>query len=513
MAIEFALDGYGNRVTSLTAITGKDYICPYCKEIMRLNSRGNGFLWHKPMSERQRPCPWYTGKSEEIDTLTNKFSDLEIFYNGGVPLYLCNVAYKKYELYAIFPSLSETSYNKLVEDNIYVLVSDGITTNRYSVEDKIRFKVCNKENGLTVKIENKKDIPKEIRKKWLIGMRGLSLREDIFCSTLEGGYRVALNSNIILNKEYILIGEVPRIQGISFEYKGEIYLGYIDQEIYPIYSMIISEYTNDSKCFIEGKGYHLIKESDEIIAIWPPAHFDGNELICNEKEEYFFHVKRGDQDIFNWDYTGLYHMIEANNLVKVPTVARMVLITDYYNRNVKEIRYRLNYTRNRNNKNPKVSIKALASGKEIQLPENIDLLPNNSQIIIIADIKFNVMILNGLHVEQSARELLQPIPTGRTIILDCKGLGLWSKVECADEIAITAEKDSFEVDAVMIVKFFMNLSTPYVVPWSGYGNLVKRVRNRSLAIAKIMKYWGIEGKIPVRALPIIKYMEDKIENE
>lgn len=516
MTIEYALDGYGNRVTASNAISRKDYICPYCKEIIRFHSRGSGFLWHKPMNERnvsQRACPQYTGKNKEPDLLTKEFSDLEIIYNGGIPLYLCCTAHKMYDLYAIFPSLSDLSYNKMIENNVYILVSDGNVTNRYSMEDRIKFKVCRKEIGLTVKIEDEKSIPREVEKKWLLGMRGLSIQEDIFCSSLDGGYRVSLNSNIVIKKEYILIGEVPKVQGISFEYKGEIYLGYIEQEIFSIYSMVIDAYTDESRGFIESKGYHLIKESDEIIPIWPPAYYKGHELICNEKEEYFFHKRRGDQDIFNWDYTGLYQIMEENNLMKIPTDGRMVLLMDYFYKNVKEIRYRLRYQNIRVLKAPIVFMKATFKGQKLQLPENAEQLPNDSQIIISSNIKFDALILKGLHIEQSVGELIQPIPKGQVIILDCKGFGVWGKVAGVDEIVATSESNVFEVDEVMVIKLLMNLSAPYVVPWEGYGNLVQRIKRSSIGIAKVMQLWGREGKIPRRALPIIKFLEDKFDNE
>lgn len=293
--MEYAMDKGGHYVHHTVAKKSNSYKCPYCRDEVYIRGDPNACFYHRPIPNRtplQRTCPEYHEGTSSYKKIDNPVDIIHI-NNGGVPLYLCNHG-DNYQLRAYFPSISEDSLNKLSKLGVRVHVN----TEAYSKKDRKIYNIDNLkfypvntiERWIYVKCDSKID-ELDVHRKWLWGIRGVDIENDIYHSNKDGGYRVALKSNIIIGETYRIMFDryPPNIEGINFEKIGEIWLREKSiRKLICIYEMNIYSFTEAAREFIEGKGYHLAEKPNELIPLWPPAVFKGNEIIFNQRETFFY---------------------------------------------------------------------------------------------------------------------------------------------------------------------------------------------------------------------------------
>ncbi len=435
--MEYAIDKNGNYIHHIDANNSTTYKCPDCLELVFIRRGLNACFFHKPIRDRtplQRTCPEYH-ENNSYKKINNK---LDILYinNGGIPLYLCNSG-KRFELRAHFPTVSDKSLKKLKEVGAKILVNSesNIEIDRkvYSVENLDYYPVNIIKNWIDVKCEPcvSED---DIKRKWLWGIRGVDIEKDIYHSSKDGGYRVALKASISVGKSYRIMfyKSPPRIVGISFKNIGEIYLrkGITNKVIF-IYEMNIEKFTEEAREFIEGKGYILAEKPNELLPLWPPGVFNGNEIFFCESKALFLHINHTKKDkLFFSTHNGIYEIYDKNENYGIVSLQvygnKSVIISEENNdRFNSEIKYNINYNSSLVKKKllvPKVIIKD-SDDLEINFNQEGLKLPKDRKIYIKSNIPFCATVNHNNYVISSSNSCLEDVGYFLDLSINSKAFG------------------------------------------------------------------------------------------
>lgn len=303
---------------------GKEYLCPHCFEPVFLKS--NCFS-HEPIQNRtpiQRACPEYHPGADVHDVISNPVDRLYV-YNGGIPLYLCGDGI--FELRAYIKVISDNVLNKLkqMEVKLHINTNAPLKSDEkvYSIDNLSYYKVDTLQKWIEIKCLPDQFIDEDIRRKWLLGIRGID-EKDIYHSNKNGGYRVSIKGSIIIGSHYRILSRSktsPSVNGIIFDKIGTINLKEFNGItysiiVYDVYAMQVIEYTEESAAFIETKDYQLETQKDELIPLWPPAVVVGNQLTYNSKNAIFLHLKSSNKEfVFTTEKNHIQLLKAKNNLM------------------------------------------------------------------------------------------------------------------------------------------------------------------------------------------------------
>lgn len=212
--MEYGLDKKGQLLKASFANSWDTYRCPICFEELTLNKgrKQVTYFSHSIIKNRtplQRICPDYK-ENKDYSKINNK-KDILYIENGGLPLHLLKVD-GQYELRAYFPRLVDKGdYRGLSVKVNNKAKPKSKYRKTYSLDKLNYYKLDNLNKWIDVELSNpeEKSIGKtlydEIKTKWLWGVRGIDISNDIFYEEKDGGYRLALRSNISLAKNYLMI--------------------------------------------------------------------------------------------------------------------------------------------------------------------------------------------------------------------------------------------------------------------------------------------------------------------
>lgn len=432
--MESGIDGQGRKVHYKNALKGKAYFCPYCTELLNLRIGKKSYFAHKAIKERtplQRTCPEYHENMsyKKIDNA----ADIVYINNGGIPLYLCNDG-SKFELRAYFPSISETCKNSLVKNQTEVIINNKKWC---CVENLNYYPVYDIKNWIYIDVSPSTYF-NEVKRKWLLGIRGINIEQDMYHANNEGGYRVALKSNIYIGKKYRIMfsKNIPYVSGITFKNIGKLRLKQADREkLLNIYDMEITKFTEEARQFVEGKGYHLVEKISKVIPLWPPAIFKGNELIFDKDIAWFYHSPNSRNEYFYEIQEDRIYKLMGNKIFKISNISicreKAIVITNklvHYQQIVgigAEIKYIINYRKKLNDKKllePKVIIKDI-EGQLIDYRQTNNSIPKAGKIFIDSNVPLISRITKDSYCLYSSKYSLDEITYGKAINIDCKGFG------------------------------------------------------------------------------------------
>lgn len=347
-AIEYGLDGNGRKIAAVDAMKKRSYKCYYCKQDIhvRRGTKRGAYFAHSPIQNRtpqQMACEGYKGHGAGEGYIDNNEDRIWIF-NGGVPLHLIEVSTERFELVAMFPPLSKETMKQVEDLNGKVKVTEDEHKQIFSAWNFRKYRVRTASSWIYVRPDNFEIFNEEIRRKWFWGFRGIDFDNDLFRADSCGGVRVGQLANIVIGKEYLFIhkrGVVPDGSGLYFEKKGKIsFPNSISRMEYDVYSVTVTEMTDDAIAYIQQKGYQLIDKNDELIPMWPPAALEGKELIYHDddREAYIYHHKESNQQVFCWGNFMPYQIGEKDSVLKCSTLNTTLLLSDYgFNTMAKEI--------------------------------------------------------------------------------------------------------------------------------------------------------------------------------
>lgn len=440
--MKFGIDKEGRKVHYKNALQWKQYFCPYCTEKLVLRNGKKACFAHNVIKERtplQRMCPEYH-ESIGYSKIDNA-ADVVYVMNGGIPLYLCNDG-NRFELRAYFPTISENCRNRLIENRTEILVNE----NKWCcIENLGYYPVRYITKWIDISTKPKLGTGfKEIRRKWLYGIRGIDIKNDIYHSGENGGYRVAIKANIYVGKKYrmIFLKKAPQINGIVFKNIGQIKLKEnLKQKVFNIYEMKITKFTEEARQFIEGKSYHLADKISEIIPLWPPAVCNGKELTFNSDTAWFYHLPNSSEEYLYEIQDGRMYFLSGNRVFKISDISafseKSVVITNKIIKDQKildnaddtnvsaEIKYILNYKKRLNDKNlleAKIIIKDI-EGKIIDYNKDNNSVPKKGILFINTNVPIIARVMKGNYCIYSGRYGLERIDYGRTVNIDCRGFG------------------------------------------------------------------------------------------
>lgn len=509
-----AIDQKGRKINYKDAIKGNQYLCPYCTESLILRKGKKPCFAHMPIKERtplQRTCPEYNENESNYGRIEN-ISDIVYIDNGGVPLYLCNDG-NRFEIRAYFPSISEES-KKSLDKNSKVIIDNKEWC---YVENLSYYPVYNIKKWIDVALNTSK-FSNEIKRKWLWGIRGIDIQKDIYYANSEGGYRVAIKSNIYINKVYriMFLNSVPYINGIKFEKIGEIRLKEMGREkVFSIYEMFITEYNEESRQFIESKGYNLIKKMSKVIPLWPPAIFNGNELTFDNDKAWFYHSRKNDDEYVYEINGGRMYRLGENNILAISNISsineKAIVVTNKLINDQKllnasaEIKYIVSYRQNLNNKNfikPEIVLKDSNSNIiDINSYENIH---KGEKYNIESNIPLKLLIVKNNYCIYSSICNLDGLTHGSKIVIDFKGFGNMflpsnNDIEFVDKIN--------EFDWKLLYKQLYKCTGKKLICSHKEKLILYKIKNninkQNREIYDILYGWIRDGKIPADAKLII----------
>lgn len=518
-SIEYGIDGYGRKIYAEEAYSGRTYICPYCHEEIHVRKCYNidDYFAHNAIYGRtpqQMMCPGYRGQGRIENDI-----DRVYITNGGLPLYIYEYMDGKYQLNACFPPISRENMDLLELWDARIEVSENGRKEEYSARNIRYYRLKTKSEWIRIKCKNMKYSIPEVQRKWEWGIRGLNCERDIFHSNYGGGYRVALHSNIVAGKEYLIVNRyepMQKVSGITYCRKGIMRFNdlYSSQE-YDVYSMVVDEVTDDAIAYIQNKGYQLIEKSDEIIPVWPPAVIEGKELIYRKTDNtaYLFHNKYSTQQIFNIGSYGLRNIVENGDVFEASTDNRTILLSDYlFNSLSNEIRFTL--TQNRENfDNENVFIPSVTwtdgNGEVNQLSTDAIELLDQKKIFIDADVDFVACMVNGVYVEKSAKRVLEDIRRSRKIVISMEPFGM---------IIIDGnKKEKVEIksnlDINSIIKELYRCNSAKVPINKDFYDVYDFAQNNSEELLRIIKSWAVKKQMPYVAARYLYLIKEAIKNE
>lgn len=521
-AIKYGIDDFGRKVAAKDAYSERTYRCYYCKaEIYVCKGNKNTVHFrHKSISNRtpqQRACEGYKGHGAS-DGYIKDYRDRLYIYNGGVPVHLTEVTKGKYELIAMFPPLSNDSLGKLADWDAKVKITcDGRDQGGlFSAWNLRRYRIKTTNNWIDVQPQNFKYDIDEIKRKWLWGIKGISFDDDLFRVDATDGVRVASMGNIVVGKEYLFVhrsGSVSNKNGLEFEKKGTIFLsdGIHDSKKYDVYSVVVNKVTEDSTAYIQSNGYNLIKETDDLIPMWPPAVIEGKEIIYQSEENtsYLYHEKISNQLIFQWNNnTSPRQIQESEDLIKCSTNNNVLLVSDYsFNSLAKEIRFILTQERNNFERNRIFEISICFRDDAGNVKELEELLYRNFGDSIITESNYSkTVILNtdGLYVNKSSQRQIRELLDKGDIWLDYLPFG---RVKMERQRVNVNKPENKQTDE--FIKKLYQCKSAYI-PEGGKLNrwIVFAKEREEKALLQILYVWKNLGSVPSKALMILNELEE-----
>ncbi|MBV4436324.1 hypothetical protein [Clostridium tyrobutyricum] len=526
--MKFGIDSEGRKVHYKDALSRKPYLCPYCREKLDLRKgEKKAYFAHEKIKERtplQRICPEYH-ESMEYNKIDNA-ADVAYVINGGIPLYLCNDG-NRFELRAYFPDISENCRNKLIENRTEVFINKKKWC---CVENLGYYPVYDITKWIYVSIKPKLSTEfKEVRRKWLYGIRGIDIKNDIYHSGENGGYRVAIKANVYVGKKYRMMfsEKAPLVNGIVFKNIGQIRLKETwKQKLLNIYEMKITKFTEEARQFIEGKSYHLAEKISEIIPLWPPAVCNGKELAFDGDIAWFYHLPNSSHEYLYEIQDGKMYFLSRNRVFKISNISvyseKVVVITNNVIKDQKmldnaddtnvsaEIKYILNYKKKLNDKNllePKIIIKDI-KGKIIDYNRSNDSIPEKGILFVDANVTVIARVIKDNYCVYSGRHGLEGIAYGRTVNIDCRGFGniyyKYNKVRKYSKLdwKVIREKFYRYKGAVTGPSTYKNKILLY--------NLKKNLTKENRDIYGILYKWILTEKVPVNLQGLLYEMGENL---
>ncbi|MGB5824482.1 MAG: hypothetical protein WBH44_10455 [Proteocatella sp.] len=520
------IDSQGKKVYYNDAIVEKRYFCPYCTERLVLKRGEKACFAHNPKKERtplERTCPEYHENTsyKKIDNA----ADVVYINNGGIPLYLCDDG-NKFELRAYFPSVSEICTKSLIESKTEVIVNNKKwcyveTLNYYPVS------IIEKWIDIKVKPDTKLQ---EVKRKWLWGIRGINIEKDMYHANNEGGYRVAINANIYVGKKYRMIfsKDIPTVLGIEFKRLGVIRLKeYGEQKQFFIYEISIKQFTEESRQFIEGKGYCFVEKPSKLIPVWPPAISRGNELIFDKETAWFYNASSVNKEYVN-EMQGrtISNTLSRNKIFKISGISiyseKAIVATNKLVQGQKiagvgaEIKYILKYKKIFNNKNilePQIIISDI-EGRFIDYTQSNNPIPKAGYLSINSNIPIMAKVTKGSYCLYSNKYSLEGISYGSTININCKGFGnifyQYNKV-------YTDGKKTNQVDWKLLYNKLYKCRGAKVAP--NYMNKLllykfkDKLNKENKLVYKILYGWIQKGEIPIGSQRLLDEIKKGIYND
>ena len=190
-----------------------DFYCPECRSPVFLKTRAGASPWfeHEHLDKENRTaihlaCSRYTNddKREYKPVDTYKIS-------GAIPIYLLGKS-DLFRLRVYFPQLSDQSMKILEESNAKVYILQNNT-----VQDVFRAQNVNyidistyTKHGFEVQIKYSngdllRNVPEEVKRKWVCGISAIDVSRDIFHSWNDGGMRVATGGFIYVGTSYRIL--------------------------------------------------------------------------------------------------------------------------------------------------------------------------------------------------------------------------------------------------------------------------------------------------------------------
>lgn len=523
-AIEYGLDKNGGKVSAKEAYSHYKYKCPHCLEtiIVRKCKQYVDYFAHETIVNRtpqQRMCPGYTGEGA-YQKIENEIDQVYI-ENGGIPVYLCKCSNDTYQLKACFPPLSKETMDLLKMWNAMVVISEGNRKEEHSAWHLPHYQIKSLCPWIEIKCQNMQYPINEVKRKWEWGIGGLKFEDNLFHSHAEGGFRVALHSNIVVNKEYLIISNknhTPIVNGVSFLYKGVINI----IKNYKVYSMIVDDVTDEAIAFIRNKGHQLITQNDTIIPLWPPCVIQGKELIYKgqDKRSYLYHHSYSEQTL---------HILKDNEIIEIPD-REDIIVCDTSNKTIlsrdgtskvfsAEIRAIL--TQDRSNFQNAFFWKPEVEWKNRNNETNL-FFENEDKLFIRPDallegVTFEsnienkvVCLINNNYVKISAKKAFNHIGHRHRIIISIEPFGKII-IEPANEISLKNTTSIFEVSNEMIAQLY-KCHSANVVMGNAHDDILKHARKYSPNLYKIMMVWKSKNQIPQMAIKILHQLQEVIKN-
>lgn len=516
--MKYGINRKGEKVHFNNAIKGSQYLCPYCTEplVLRKGDKSSCFA-HSVIKGRtplQRTCPEY----HDNDNYKKIVDTLDVIYieNGGIPLYLCNDG-NRYELRAHFPNISQRAMDELVNNKTEVIIDNkkwcGIgNLNFYPVYDI--------KEWIDVKLNPPTNID-EVMRKWLWGIRGIDVEKDIYYGNADGGYRIAIKANIHVGKKYRMLfndKKVKEIDGIDFNLVGEINLREVTLFVYEI---TINTYTEPARQFIESKGYKLKKKSSEVIPLWPPSVFSGNELKNNNNKLWFLHDSHGDKEDLYEISNGIKFQINKGRVFKINHLSHMkekvIIVSDEAIdddgkvESSSEIKYIINYDKDIDNGKrikPEILIED-ENGKEVDFKENCK--PIKGKVYFKSNVPVYGILKRDSFCVLSSRYFLDEISSNNELVIDFGGFG---KEEYKFSVTPNTKK---EIDLNQLYKYLYSCRGRMITPKANCKKIlytVKKDLNKdTLKFYLILSNWIQRGKIPVDAQQILDTNERVFFND
>ncbi|ABX40972.1 hypothetical protein Cphy_0585 [Lachnoclostridium phytofermentans ISDg] len=515
-AIEYGINGYGIKIYPWNAYSGRTYICPYCLEeihfIAKSHKRVEHFK-HKIIKNRtpvQMMCPGYRGTPEpkKID------GDVDKAYitNGGISLYICESLSGKYEIRAIFPLLSHKTIDLLQRWGAKVSIQENGTSEMHSACNLKSYKVKSNAEWINIQCSNMKYRIDEIEEKWKWGIRGINPAVDIFHSNYQGGYRVALYSNIIVGKEYLIISKLsntPCIKGMSFDYSGSLAFNsqYSKYEYY-IYSMVVKEANSATISYIQKRGYQLIEQSDEIIPMWPPAIIEGKQITYRKCDQisYLYHKKKLEQELFYVGNNGLCPIPERNLIFQIPTDNKTILLSEYsFHKYSNEIRVILTNSQESyvidNYYAPRIGFEGKNSSFQT-ITQIDDSLLYDCEIKLLSDYEVKAYLLNHSYVELSSRKHIGRIKHNQELVVDAGVFGVYTF-----DYSMRSIEDKIDLMSELNV---LRLCNGPMMPVDGsLLQLLEFLKPISSDLYQIIYTWIQNGKMPVNVVQYVEMIKEK----
>ncbi|MBU3191749.1 hypothetical protein K9O30_20525 [Clostridium bowmanii] len=517
-SIEYAIDTDGKKVSAEEANCNLIYQCPYCLDSVNVR-KGNiyvDYFAHIKIKDRtpfQKICPGYKGG---VYLSINNTLDKMYINNGGVPLYLCSEN-ERFELRAYFPTLSDNSMEKLKEINakIYVNTKATYDTDRviYNADNLHYYKVDTLREWIDIRCEPNVHLP-EMQRKWLWGIRGIDLNNDIYHCNKDGGYRVALKANISVGKTYRIIFENynPSIKGITFTEIGSIQLnqGYSNRKIiFSVYSMKLNLFTEESRKFIERKGYNLLNGVNELLPLWPPAVFEGNELKYDHSSSLFLHIDNTNKErVYYTHDNGLIPVSGDNKSAIIKIIIndnKTVAVAGTSGNIIEEIKYNI------------IRVDSLVEKEVITLKskvtDSIDNIfdftneylkpPKDGILMVNSNVEFTAIVLNENYVIESSNLRFEKVRYFDELVINNKAFGIF-------KYEYKKQNDKTKIIKLNYEKAYLYLygcTAPTINANKCNMQLLYLLSKDSnnIKLYRLIELWVKTNKIPISA---IKYLEN-----
>ncbi|NME82599.1 hypothetical protein [Clostridium sp. SM-530-WT-3G] len=521
--MKIAIDNHGNKIDYKDAVKGFKYLCPYCMEKLNLKTGQRSYFAHEIIKERtplQRTCPEYHEDTnyKKIDNI----ADVIYINNGGIPLYLCNDR-NKFELRAYFPRLSENCMNILAENKTKIII-DGKS---FGYVDNLNYYSVNKiQSWIDVKAMPETTL-NEVKRKWLWGIRGINIENDIYKTSKDGGYRLALKANIYVRNNYIMMFSEdrlePRIKGILFTKIGHIKLNHnLREKTYFIYNFQITKFSEEARQFIEKKGYHLKQESNKIIPLWPPSICNGNELQINNDDTWLYNSNKNSNEYIYEINGGRAYDVTRDKVFKIKNISTInekaiictnkIICNQQINSTSAEIQYIINYKKTLHDKKnilPEIIISD-SQKNQIDLTQN-NKLPTNGKLYINSNIPVKGLVTIDNYCINSSSLVLENINYRTKIIFDANGFGkvfYQYKREKND-----LSESNWNLLYIKLCKCSGNYTrisykNRLLLYW-----IKKNLNTETSGVYKILHQWIKRRRIPSDAALILSKFEEKIFND